>query len=89
MAIRIFFNDLRRFKKLKQHDVKMAELTTNIKNIENDIQSTNKSSKKSKYEKQLILEKQKLSDYLDSVQIHNNPDDSDLSVFHTSKEVFE
>ena len=89
MVIHIFYYDLRKFKKLKEHDLKMADLTTTIRNIENDVQSTNKPSKKSNYEKQLKLEKQKLSDYLNSVQIHNNQDDSDFSIFHTSKEVFE
>ena len=89
MTIRIYYNDIKKHKKLLQHDIKMAEMTTIIRNIENNIQSTNKSDKKATYEKQLKAEKQKLSDYLDSVKIHINEDDSDFSVFDTSKEVYE
>ena len=89
MAIRILYSDQKKYRKLEQHDIKMSELTSNIRKIKDNITSTKKSATKKKLDKELKLEKQRLTDYLNSIDVTNNLDNSDISVFHASKEIYE
>ena len=67
----------------------MSKLTSNIRKIEDNINSTKKPATKKKLDKELKLEKQRLADYLNSIDVTNNLDNSDISIFHASKEIYE
>ena len=67
----------------------MSELTSNIRKIKDNITSTKKPATKKKLDKELKLEKQRLADYLNSIDVTNNLDNSDNSIFHASKEIYE
>ena len=89
MSIRIFYHEQKRFKQLEKYDLKILELSNSIKQLEDNFNNTFKTKLKQKYENQLILERQKLSEYLDSINIPHNQDQEDYSVFDTSKEIYE
>ena len=89
MAIRIFYHEQNKFKQLERHDLKILELSNSIKKLEDDLKSTTNTKNIQKYEKQLNLEKQKLSEYYESINITHNQDEHDYSVFNTTKEIYE
>ena len=89
MAIHILYSNQKKYRKLEQHDIKMSELTSNIRKIEDNITSTKKPATKKKLDKELKLEKQRLADYLNSIDVTNNLDNSDNSIFHAFKEIYE
>ena len=89
MAICIYLHEQKKIKPLERHDLKMTEIASTIKKLEDSLNSTAKAKLIQKYTEQLTIEKDKLTKYLDTFIIPPQHVQEDISVFHTNKEIYE
>ena len=89
MAVRIYFHEQKKMEQLEKHDIKMKDMASTIKKLEDNLNSTAKANLIKKYTEQLNIEKDKLTNYLDSIIIPPQHVPEDHTVFHTNKEIYE